>query len=79
MMQIDIRYHFGKGPYVVGGDIDNIPFELEYFYNEAYLVVLTPDFVLRTQCMYNPIEGKLDHILTGQLIFNLARQLNGEF
>ncbi|QJD50895.1 hypothetical protein KNV00_gp124 [Streptomyces phage Bmoc] len=77
-MQIDIRYSFGNGPYTVGGEIDNIPFEMTYFYGEAYLIVLTEDFVLRTGCMYNPIAGKLDNIMTGQLIFNLARQLDSE-
>lgn len=78
-MQIDIRYHFGNGPYVVGGDIDNIPFELQYLHGEACLVVLTKDFVLRTLCMYSPMYGKLDNVLAGQLIFNLARQIDDEF
>lgn len=78
MMQIDINYSFGEGPFVVGGEIDNIPFELKYLDGEAYLVVLTRDFVLRTYCVYSPYLGKLDSILTGQLIFNMARQLEEE-
>jgi hypothetical protein len=79
MMQIDIRYSFGEGPYIVGGEIDTIPFELAYFSREAHLVVLTENFVLRTDCIYSPMLGKLDYLLTGQLIFNLARQLDSEF
>ncbi|QNO12565.1 hypothetical protein SEA_MULCHMANSION_171 [Streptomyces phage MulchMansion] len=78
-MQIDIRYSFGQGPYIVGGEIDNIPFEMTYLEGEAYLVVLTTDFVLRTYCVYSPMHGKLDSLMTGQLIFNLARQLDSEF
>ena len=78
-MQIDIHYSFGDGPFVVGGDIDNIPFELNYLHGEAYLIVLTSEFVLRTFCAYSPSEGKLDQLMTGQLIFNLARQLDSEF
>ncbi|ASR76569.1 hypothetical protein SEA_SUSHI23_173 [Streptomyces phage Sushi23] len=76
MMQIEIHYSFGEGPYIVGGEIDEIPFELKYYEGEAYLVVLTKDFVLRTGCAYSPFLGKLDHLMTGQLIFNLARQMN---
>jgi hypothetical protein len=79
MMQIEIHYSFGEGPFVVGGEIDEIPFELKYCDGEAELVVLTKDFVLITAAHYNPLLGKLDHIMTGQLIFNLARQLDSEF
>lgn len=78
MMQIDIHYSLGDGPFIIGGEIDNIPFELKYLHGEACLVVLTRDFVLRTLCMYSPMYGKLDNVLAGQLIFNLARQLEEE-
>jgi hypothetical protein len=78
MMQIDIHYSFGEGPFIVGGDIDKIPFELKYENGEAELVVLTEDFVLSTYAHYNPLLGKLDHLMTGQLIFNMARQLDSE-
>ena len=78
MMQKDIRYSFGNGPYTVGGEIDEVPFEMTYHDGEAYLIVLTDDFVLRTFCVYSPMHGKLDNLMTGQLIFNLARQLDSE-
>ncbi|QDK02997.1 hypothetical protein KNU71_gp120 [Streptomyces phage Braelyn] len=79
MMQIEIHYSFGEGPFIVGGEIDEIPFELKYYDGEAELVVLTSSFVLYTGATYNPLLGKLDHLMTGQLIFNLARQLDSEF
>lgn len=79
MMQIEIHYSFGEGPFVVGGEIDEIPFELKYHAGEAELVVLTENFVLYTGAVYSPFLGKLDHLMTGQLIFNLARQLDSEF
>lgn len=81
MMQIDIRYSFGEGPYTVGGEIDSVPFEMTYYEGEAYLIVLTESFVLRTGCeytVYNKPGGKLDHIMTGKLIFNLAGKLDSE-
>ncbi|UEM46929.1 hypothetical protein SEA_TARGARYEN_173 [Streptomyces phage Targaryen] len=78
-MQIEIHYSFGEGPFVVGGEIDEIPFELKYHAGEAELVVLTENFVLYTGAAYSPFLGKLDHLMTGQLIFNLARQLDSEF
>lgn len=68
----------GEGPFIVGGEIDEVPFELKYHEGEAYLVVLTKDFVLTTFCSYSPFLGKLDHLLTGQLIFNMARQISDE-
>lgn len=78
MMQIEIHYSFGEGPFIVGGEIDEVPFELKYHEGEAYLVVLTDNFVLTTFCSYSPFLGKLDHLKTGQLIFNMARQLDSE-
>jgi len=80
-MQIDIRYSFGEGPYTVGGEIDSTPFEMTYFDGEAVLVVLTDSFVLRTNCaysVYNQTGGRLDNIMTGRLIFNLAGKLDSE-
>ncbi|QGH76444.1 hypothetical protein SEA_DAUBENSKI_167 [Streptomyces phage Daubenski] len=80
MMQIDIHYSFGEGPYIVGGEIDEIPFEMKYHQGTAYLVVLTDNFVIRTAAGYGPYhEDKLDQLMVGQLIFNLARQLDSEF
>ena len=78
MMNIDISYAFGEGPFIVGGDIDKIPFELQYFEGEAKLVVLTKNFVLCTEAHYNPYLGKLDQLMVGQLIFNMAKQLDNE-
>ena len=78
MMQIEMRYRIGDGPYRVGGEIDNIPFELCYDDGEAYIVILTDNLVLRTDAKYNKGLGKLDTNLTGQLIFNLAKKIEEE-
>lgn len=80
MLNIDIHYSFGEGPFVIGGEINDIPFEMKYFHGYAYLVVLTDDFVLRTSAGYGVYHTeRLDNLEAGQLIYNLAKQLDNEF
>lgn len=77
-MEIEVRYFLVDNTYVVGGTIDEVPFELHYLDGEADLVVLTKDFVLRTVASYSPADDILSYDMTGQLIFNMARQLENE-
>jgi hypothetical protein len=77
-VQIEVRYFLEEETYVVGGTIDEVPFELHYLAGEADLVVLTKDFVLRTSAAYSPSDDRLNTDMTGQLIFNMARQLESE-
>lgn len=77
-MQIEVRYFLEDETYVVGGTINEVPFELHYLDGEADLMVLTKDYVLRTSAAYSPADDALTSKMTGELIFNMAQQLARE-